>query len=227
MKTIYIYLLLRTITRDPLLTIFILLIIYLAADRAYIGLLPDFLKPLRGTLRIRDLKRQIKEYPYNGNLYFEAGQLLVEKGKYDEGASYLEKANEMIPQHPDIVFFLSVAKIESNNERNREQGIPLLNHALEVASKTKTGEIYFHLIKNHIQSQGYDQEVENYLGKMRNYSTPEQYYKLSKAFLKIGNKTKAKEMLLEVNRNYQQWPSFMKKKHRTWVFQAKLLNLFI
>lgn len=227
MKYYFLYLILRMFSNNPLLALLVVLIIYAVIDRRFIGFLPDFFAPWRRINKISGLRKEIEINPYAGLAYYELGALLVEQGKINEGRRYLEKAREMMPEHPEVQFYLGVAYLRSGYG---EEAKAALDKALHLNPKVKYGAPYLYLLEQTIR-EGSDNEqararIDEYLDKISGYASPEYYFKLGVIFEKAGQKKKAGEMYREAVANFQGYPSFYKKQHRYWAWRAKLKTLF-
>jgi len=71
-KFLIFYILYR-VTGSPITALLILLAVYLAVDRAYLGFLPDPLRAFRASSRIRELKKIVSINPHDGRSLKELG----------------------------------------------------------------------------------------------------------------------------------------------------------
>lgn len=222
MKGLPLFFLLQALTGNPLLALLSVLIVYVLIDRRYIGILPDFLIPLRRRKRIVELKREVQLNPYQGLAFYELGMLLVEKGNMKEGVVCLEKAKTLMPDHPDAQYYLGVAYIKSGQ---LEEGKKALEEALRLNPKVKYGAPYIYLIEYLLKKGTVDEKIDEYIEKVKMYGSPEYYYRLGLLFQKARRRKEAKEMFAAAVANFQKYPSFYRKQHRYWAFRARLRSL--
>lgn len=222
MRYFYYYIVGRYFLGNPLLAFLAVFIIYAILDRNFIGILPDFLLPWKRKWRIGELKREIAINPYQGRAFYEIGALEVEKGNMKAGKSYLEKANELMPEHPDVLYYLGVCELKTGD---LQAGKVAIEKALEINPKVKYGTPYLYLIEYYIKQGQYNEKVEEYMKKIASYGNPEIFYKLGMVYSRAGQKDKAKEMFQEAQINFKAYPSFYKKQYRSWAFRAKLRSI--
>lgn len=219
MKYFFLYFIVRMFLNNPLAAILLVLIIYAVVDRQFIGILPDFLTPWRRARRISALKRDIAINPYDGRAFYELGATLVEKGRVKESRSYLEKAQNLMPNHPDVQFYLGWAYLRSGLP---EEGKIALERALDLNPKVKYGEPYVYLLEYTLLWAKNQEKIDEYLKKIAEYGSPQFYYELGMLFQKAGQRDKAREMFREALVSYRNSPHFYKKQYRYWAFRAKL-----
>ena len=137
------YVILGRFFENPFVAIIFIVIIYAIIDRWYIGALPDFIKPLQRWRKITKLKQEIEFSPSPGQILYQIGALQVESGNMKEGRQHLEKAHDLIHEHPDIEYYLGVARIKTGA---LEIGKEALENALKINPKIKYGFPYIYLI---------------------------------------------------------------------------------
>ena len=108
-KFFFLYAFLGVFFENPFAALVLLVIAYAIIDRWYIGALPDFIKPLSRWRKISKLKRELEFSPSPGQILYQIGALQVENGNMKEGRRYLEKAHDLIQEHPDIEYYLGIA----------------------------------------------------------------------------------------------------------------------
>lgn len=209
---------------NPIAVLVLVFIIYAIIDRRFIGSLPDFTKPFQRWRKISNLKQQLGYSPSPGRTYYELGALQVEQGKMEEGRNNLEKAHDLIIDHPDIEYYLGVARIKMNA---LDEGKAALEHAIELNPKVKYGFPYIYLIEYSLKKHASQEQIDEYMDKISQYSNPEMLYELGVIFQKEGYTEKAKEMFQEVRLSLKQCPSFMKKRYRYFAIMATIRNIVI
>jgi tetratricopeptide (TPR) repeat protein len=194
-------------------------IVYAAIDRWYIGALPDFVKPLSRWRRIIKLKKELEFSPSPGHTLYEIGALQVENGNMQEGLRNLEKAHDLIPEHPDIEFYLGVARIRTGG---LESGKEALENALALNPKIQYGFPYVYLIEYGLKRKEPQEQIAVYMEKIVEYGNPRMYYEVGVIFQKEGYTQKAQEMFREVQTSFRSSPSFLRKQQRYYAIMAKI-----
>jgi tetratricopeptide (TPR) repeat protein len=209
---------------NPLIALLLVFVIYAVIDRRYIGFLPDFSKPLRSWRKITALKQQLGHSPSPGHIYYELGALQVERGKMEEGRRNLEKAHELIADHPDIEYYLGVARIRTDA---LDEGKTILEHAILLNPKIKYGFPYVYLIEYSLKKHEPQEQIDEYMDQIYTYNNPQLFYELGIIYQNVEYTGKAKEMFQEVGKSLSHCPSFMKKQYRYCTIMAKLRTIFI
>lgn len=209
---------------NPIITLILIFVIYAVIDRRFIGFLPDFSRLFQNLRKAASLKQQLGHTPSPGRIYYELGALQVERGKMTEGRINLEKAHELIADHPDIEFYLGVARIKTNA---LEEGKAALKYALQLNPKVKYGFPYIYLIEYSLKKQEAQEQINEYMDKVNEFSNPQLLYELGIIFQKEGYSEKAKKMFQEVGLSLKQCPSFMKKQYRYFAIMAALRSILI
>lgn len=210
--------------QNPIITLLLIFVIYAVIDRRFIGFLPDFSKLFQNVRKTAALKQQLGYTPSPGRIYYELGALQVERGKMAEGRNNLEKAHELITDHPDIEYYLGVARIKTNA---LEEGKAALEYAIQLNPKVKYGFPYIYLIEYSLKKQEAQEQVDEYMDKVNEFSNPQLLYELGVIFQKEGYKDKAKEMFQEVQLSLKQCPSFMKKQYRYYAIMAAVRKILL
>lgn len=209
---------------NPVEALVLLAIIYIIIDRQYIGVLPDFTQPLRSWQRIAKLKRELEFSPCPGLAYYELGALQVESGNMKDGRHNLEKAHDLIPDHPDIEYYLGVARIRTGA---LDAGKIALENALRLNLKIKYGLPYVYLMEYSLKRQAPQDQIEAYLQKIYEYESPQLFYEAGVVFQREGHRERAREMFRQVQASLKNCPSFLKKQHRYRAIKAKIKGIFI
>lgn len=223
-KYYFLYLLSRMFLGNPIAALVLVFIVYAIVDRKFIGFLPDFFKPLRRWRKISALKMEIESRPSLGRAYYELGALQVEGGNMQEGRSNLEIAHTLMPEHPDLEYYLGVARIRTGD---LDMGKEILEGALKLNSKLKYAFPYVYLIECTLKKGEAWEKIDAYMEKIREYGNPEIFYELGTIFLQEGQKEQAREMFNEAQTTLKDCPSFMRKQYRNYVIKAKIKNLLM
>lgn len=219
LRFIYYYLIFRLFMGNPLLALFILFIIYAIVDRKFIGLMPDFFKPLKRKKRIKDLEENIKLNPSNTESYRELGYLYLEDKKYQKAINNFRKALDKMSQYAEIHLHLGKANYLLGN---KDEGIEELLKALEISPKAGYGEPYIYLLDYEINKKKPSREIINqFIKNLHTYGTVENLYKGGRV-LKSYDNVQANELLLDALETYKVSPKYLKKSNRRWAFLAKI-----
>ncbi|MFZ5945474.1 MAG: tetratricopeptide repeat protein [Bacillota bacterium] len=218
MRFLFYYFFFRMFLGNPLLALFIIVIIYLIIDQKFIGLFPDIFSPFKRKSRINSLKEEVRLNPANANAYKELGQLYLETKKYQESIGYFEKTLDKMGDYADNRFYLGKAYyLNGQKEKGQEQ----LTKALEINTKVGYGEPYIYLLDNLLSQGGDKLEINNMIENIHRFGTPEILYKAGDTLLKYGD-SRGKDLLKEAVENYRGIPGNFKKIHRRWVFLARI-----
>jgi tetratricopeptide (TPR) repeat protein len=208
---------------NPLAAIVLLIIIYAIIDRWYIGALPDFIEPLSRWRKIARLKSELEFSPSPGQLLYQIGALQVESGNMKDGLQNLEKAHDLIREHPDIEYYLGVARIRTGA---LESGKAALENALKLNPKIKYGFPYVYLIEYSLKGEKPWEKIDTYMEKIFEYENPRIYYEVGAVFQKAGYAEKAREMFQKVQVSFRSSPSFLRKQQRYYVIMSKLRSIW-
>jgi len=209
---------------NPLLALVLVAVIYIIIDRRFIGALPDFIQPLRRWRKIAVLKGEAESSHAPGLKYYELGSLQVENGDMEDGRESLEKAHELIPDHPDIDYYLGVARIRTGA---LDAGKTVLENALRLNPKIKYGFPYVYLMEYSLKKQESAEQVEAYLEKIVEYGNPHMFYEAGVIFQKEGERKRAGEMFRQVQACLRRSPTFLKKQHRNCAIKAKIRSILL
>lgn len=218
-KFIFWYVLLRIFFENPIAALVLLLVVYAVIDRWYIGALPDFIKPFRLWRKIARLKGELKFSSAPGLTLYEIGSLQVENGNIEEGLRHLEKAHDLIQEHPDIEYYLGVARIKTGA---LETGKEALEAALKLNPKIQYGFPYVYLIEYSLKRKEPQERIDAYLEKAIEYGNPRIFYEVGVVFQKEGYSEKAKDMFQKVRVSFKSSPSFLRKQQRYYAIMAKI-----
>lgn len=209
---------------NPVVTLVLVAIIYIILDRKYIGVLPDFIQPLRRWQRIRELKQTAQSSPSPGLIYYELGAMQVENDSMEDGRRSLEKAHDMIADHPDIEYYLGVARIRTGE---LDAGKTALEYALSLNPKIKYGFPYVYLLEYSLKRQESPEQIEKYLEKIYENENPQLFYTAGIAFQQAGDRERATEMFRQVQASLKRCPTFLKKQYRYHAIKAKIRSILI
>jgi tetratricopeptide (TPR) repeat protein len=217
------YAILRVFFENPFAALVLIIIGYAIVDRWYIGALPDFIKPLNRWRKITKLKSELEFSPSPGQTLYQIGALQVESGNMQEGRRHLEKAHDLIQEHPDIEYYLGVARIRMGD---LELGKEALENALKINPKIKYGFPYVYLIEYSLKRKEPQEQIDAYMEKIFEYGNPRMYYEVGVVFQKEGYTEKAREMFQQVQVSFRSSPSFLRKQQRYYAIMSKIRSIW-
>lgn len=186
--------------------------------------MPDFVKPLNRWNKIARLKRELEFSPAPGQLLYEIGALQVENGNVQEGLQNLEKAHDLIEDHPDVEYYLGVARIKTGA---LEAGKEALEKALELNPKIQYGFPYVYLLEYSLKRKEAQMQIDEYMDKINENGNPRIYYETGVIYQKEGYIEEAKQMFREVLVSFRNSPRFLRKQQRYYAIMAKIRSLLM
>jgi tetratricopeptide (TPR) repeat protein len=222
-KFILSYVILRVFLENPFVALLLIVIAYAIIDRWYIGALPDFIKPISRWRKIAKLKRELEFSSTPGRTLYEIGALQVESGNMKEGLRNLEKAHDLIQEHPDIEYYLGVARIRMGA---LETGKEALENALKLNPKIHYGFPYVYLLEYSLKRKEPQEQIDVYMEKIFENGNPRMYYEVGVIFQKEGYTEKAREMFWKVQVSFSSSPSFLRKQQRYYAIMSKFRRIW-
>ncbi len=219
MSKIFLFYILTVITRNPLLALLVILLLYFFLDRRYIGLIPDFAGPFRTRREIARLKREVMLNPHNGQALSNLGRDLVRIKKYREGVEYLDRALEKMDDIPETQFYLGLGWLSLNNlDRASEH----LEKAIELDRRYGYGEPHLRLGDYHTASNNLDQALKAYEDFTGIHtSSSEGFFKIGEIWLQKGDRQKAGEYYRNAMHAFKGSPPHKKRIDRPWFWKAR------
>ncbi len=230
MRTFFLYFIIVRLLGNPLLAIAVLAVIYLLVDRRFIGLLPDFTRPIRRASRWRQLRGMVELNPANAGAQLELGQLLCERRRYHEALPLLEKAGQKLGDHATAQFYLGVAYIRTGD---LAAGRAALLKAVALRPSVQYGEPYVYLAEAALDTEGRaatDQApgaaakkpLAEWVDTVLRYGNTEVCYRMGAVLRRRGQEVEAVRLFREALAGYKQSPAFARKQGRRWAFLAWL-----
>jgi tetratricopeptide (TPR) repeat protein len=219
MKIFGLYILLSLLTRNPLLALFILLLVIFIAERRFVGILPDVFRPWRQANRVRQLKREVGINPANAEAYLELGEAYFRQGKYKDAASFLENAYSKMAGHPLFHFYLGASYYHLGKLIDGKREI---EKAIEANPKVCFGEPYIYLVRIYRDEKRPDAEIEQACDKLLQYGSPGTFYQADTMFLSFHEKERAKRLFRETIENYEACRGPLRRAYRRWAFLSKI-----
>ncbi|WP_347488200.1 tetratricopeptide repeat protein [Desulfoscipio sp. XC116] len=218
MKTFGLFLIISMLTRNPLLALLIIILIYVFIDRSFIGILPDFAAPLRRKKRQGELQREVEVNPHNANARMELGELYFERGDYNRAVEQLQKALLKMEDSALAHFYLGASMLRLG----RAEGLKEVARAIQINPKVAQGYPYFYLIK--YGSKDNSAQTAELQGNLLRYGSVRTFYEAGKYFRSAGQPDMAGRFFKEVLDIYRISSPTMRRKFRRMALYAKLFG---
>lgn len=220
LKGFFLYYILTALTRNPLLSLALLFVLYAVADRAYIGFLPDFFAPFKRNRQIKSLQAELALNPVNAAAAQELGILYFEKKAYQKALDFLVKAEERIHNSAKLYLYLGMTCIELSH---LEKGKEALDKAVGLDRKAGYGLPYIYLIRYELnQTVADEEEIEKLEAELQRFSGTENFFRMGMVYKKHGRREKAQEMFRQAVEEYASVPKGLRRLHRKWAVLSRL-----
>lgn len=214
LKGFFLFYLLSMLTRNPLLALILLVVFYVAADKAYFGFLPDFFAPLKRSQRIRTLQDQLALNPADANAAQELGILFFEKKKYSQAIGYLKQANKKVTNSARLYLYMGMAYMEI---KESEKGKQALDQAVELDRRVGHGIPYIFLLDYELEKHSDNAEVVKRLEEgLTSFANTENFFRMGMVYKKAGDRQKARNMFEKALSEYSYVPRRLRRIHRKW-----------
>jgi len=213
-KGFFLFYLLSIITRNPLLALILLVVLYVVADKAYFGFLPDLFAPVKRSQRIRALQDQLALNPADANAAQELGILFFEKKKYSRAVGYLEQANKKVTNSARLYLYMGMAYMEM---KETEKGKQELDQAVELDRRVGHGIPYIFLLDYELKKPSDNAEMVKRLEEgLTGFANTENFFRMGMVYKKAGDRQKARDMFEKALSEYSYVPRRMRRIHRKW-----------
>lgn len=201
MKTFFLFSLITLLTRSPLLALAIIILIYVFVDRRFIGILPDFMAPLRRRARISELERTVRVNPHNGDALLDLGVLYYNRKQYRQAVDVLERAYEKMKEWPDVHFYLGAACYEAGDTW---RGLAEIQEAVGINPRISHGFPYIYLIRAALEKKDTQcRDIGELKNKLLRFGSVQAFFEAGKLFYKHREKSSAEKFFREVLENYR------------------------
>jgi len=218
LKTFGLFLIISMLTRNPLLALLILFLIYMLIDRSFIGILPDFAAPLRRRKRQGRLQQEVEANPYNANARMELGELCFDRGEYKRAVDQLQKAMVKMENSAPAHFYLGASLLNMG----RSEGLKEVAKAIEINPKVAQGYPYLYLLK--YGSKDNSAQAEELQENLLRYGSVKTFFDAGKYFKKAGQSKAAGKFFQEVLDIYHISSPAVRRKLRRMALYAKLFG---
>lgn len=216
-----IFYILYWLTGNPIVALLILLAVYLAVDRTYLGFLPDPLRAFRTSSRIRELKKIVSINPHDGRSLKELGICMLEKEDYQNALRYFGMAEEKMSDDPEFNYYYGLSFARTGNIG---KGRELFQKAVNASPTLKYGEPYLMMAEVYIDNVDYKSALP-LLEKFEKIhsSSSRGLYRMGLVKLKLGSKDEGVEYLKRSIQVFKESPFFKRKIDRRWAWKARML----
>lgn len=206
------------LTRNPLLALLIIILIYVFIDRSFIGILPDFAAPLRRKKRQGELRREVEVNPHNANARMELGELYFNRGDHNRAVEQLQMALVKMEDSALAHFYLGASLLRLG----RAEGLKEIAKTIQINPKAVQGYPYLYLIK--YGSKENNAQTAELQENLLRYGSVRTFYEAGKYFKSAGQPDTAGRFFKEVLDIYRISSPTMRRKFRRMALYAKLFG---
>jgi len=221
MGKFFIFYILYRLTGSPITALLVILAIYFAVDRTFLGFLPSPFRALKTSSRIRELKKIVSINPHDGRSLKELGIFMVEKEDYQNALRYFGLAEGKMSDDAEFSYYygISMARI-GNIVKGRE----LFERAVNASPILKYGEPYLVMAEVYIDNADYKSALP-LLEKFEKIhsSSSRGLYRMGLVKMKLGLKNDGMDHLEKCIQVFKESPLFKRKIERKWVWKARIL----
>lgn len=219
MQSFFLYYILSMLFGNPVTAILFVAFIYLIVDRRFIGLLPDFTRPLRRKSRLRQLRSTVALNPANASAQLELGQLLMERKRYREALPFLQQAGKKLEDHASAQYYLGADLVRVGE---MDAGREVLEKAVALRPNVQYGEPFIYLAEAALSAGNNTAELPEWVQTVVQYGNVEVCYRMGRVLQQYGYKAEAHRLYSEALNGYKQCPTFARKTSRRWGLLAWL-----
>ncbi|WP_282936797.1 tetratricopeptide repeat protein [Paenibacillus sp. RC67] len=219
MSKLLLFVALTWLTGSPIIALIVLLIVFYALERRFIGLTPSIFKPIQRARRLSRLRQELRLNPHQTSAKLDVARLLMERNQYREAAELLEQISTVMEDSADVRAELGVCKLKLGH---LEAGEQLLLEAVELNPRVKYGEPYLRLAEAWAdRDPGKAIRYLQTFGSV-NSSSCEAYYRLGQLYTRLGQKEEARRAYRETVELYRGLPKYRRRFERRWAMLARL-----
>ncbi|MCS7462213.1 tetratricopeptide repeat protein [Paenibacillus doosanensis] len=222
MSKVLLFFLLTWLTGSPIVAIIVLLIVFYALERRFIGLTPSVTKPIRQSRRLSKLRQELRLSPHQTSAKLDAARILMEKKRYREAAELLEQVFAVMEDSAEVRAELGICRLKLGE---LQEGERLILEAFEMNPRVKYGEPYLRLAEAWADRE--PAKAIHYLETFGsvNSSSCEAYYRLGRLYGRLGDKEKARGAYRETVELYRGLPKYRRRFERRWALLARYYSM--
>lgn len=219
MSKYFLWLILSSLTRSPILSLVLVFGVMWAVDRFTVGILPSPLRLVGRWRRVGQLERMLLANPHDRRARFELADLRVGQRRYAAAVEVLKPNLAAGDEDVDTLFLYGVASLGAGQAA---QGELLLDEAEKLNPDYRMGAIElergrWRLARGDVK--GAVEALERFC-KGR-HGTVEGRVLLAKALDKSGRDADAALMRDEAWKDYVSAPGFVRRRERSWAWRAR------
>lgn len=213
------WLLLTMLTGSPIISLFLILIIWLVLDRFTLQILPDPIQGFARSQRAGRLRQTIEHNPHDRRARRELAEIYVQQRRFAKANETIRHNLEANEEDPSTLFVAGVAKAGLGERTEAEA---LLGRLREKEPGYRMNAIDLELGRMYLALGEHEHAVEalERLCQARPGSV-EGKALLARALRKKGDLPRAKEVGAQAWRDYASAPSFRKRKERYWAWRLR------
>ncbi|WP_219838371.1 lipopolysaccharide assembly protein LapB [Paenibacillus sp. R14(2021)] len=210
------------LTGSPILAVIVLIVIFYALERRFIGLTPSIVRPIRRLRTIGRLRQQIRMNPNDIPAKHELARLLIERKHDKEAKGWLMPLQDALENSAEFWDDLGTSLMHLGEMEAAEAAI---GNALSINPRVKYGTPYLRLAA--IYAKKDPQKAVGHLQAFRaiHSSSIEAYYKLAGLYELLGQKEEARRSLAECKEIYRALPRYKRRQERKWAILALLRRM--
>jgi tetratricopeptide (TPR) repeat protein len=221
MGKIFIFYILYMVTGNPFVALLVILAVFLAVDRTFLGFLPDPFRVFRVSSRVRELKKIVSINPHDGRSLKELGIFMIERGDYQGARRYLGTAEPKMSDDPEFNYYYAISIARTGDIA---RGGEILDKTLKASPDLKYGEPYLMMAEVYIDNADYESALpllEKFVGI--HSSSSRGFYRMGLVKLKLGSKDEGIAYLRRSIQAFKDSPFFKRKVDRKWAWKARML----
>jgi len=206
------------LTGNPLLALCALLLIGLAADRVFVGLLPDPLRGFRVWRRRVEMRRCVAANPLDGPCLLGLGRDAVEHWQHRAARPLLQRALDRMPTEVEARYFLGLAEIGCADVDN---GLARIRSVLAEKPRYRFGEPWLEVGARLLSIGRNPEAVEALRGFAQiQPGSVRGRYLLGIALARIGDRAAARQERRRAWEEFVTLPRFRRKQDRRYAWRA-------
>lgn len=222
-KFIILFFLLNFLTGNPILSIIIILVVFYALERRFIGLTPSIVKPFRRVRQTTKLKKRIELAPNDVSSKLELARVLIERKKFRQARVLLEPLRDTMDESAEYLDDLGVCLLETGDPA---QGEAAIRRALELNPRVKYGAPYLRLAAFYSTRDAAKALSDLEQFQEMQSSSCEAYLRLAGIYKQMGRKEDAQAAVEEGLRTYKLLPRYKKRTERPWAIRLRMKAMF-
>jgi tetratricopeptide (TPR) repeat protein len=206
------------ITGNPVLAIIVMLLAAWAAERTFVGLLPDPLRGVRAWLRRRELYRCVENNPVDGPCLLALGRDAVERWRHRTALPLLQRALARMPTEAEARYLLGLAEIGC---REVEPGLERIRALLAEQPRYRFGEPWLEVGARLLSIGRNDLAREALNGFLKiQPSSVRGHFLLGVALARSGDREAARAARRRAWDEFRTQPRFRRKVDRRYAWRA-------